>query len=80
MIPPIIFASYMTGGFVMNIEKSVSYSSAFSLEFLKDNFLQYIVGAMVFGVAMAVLSGLMTWILLIIFRRKRKSTPTDKME
>jgi glycosyltransferase involved in cell wall biosynthesis len=80
MIPPIIFASYVTGGFVMNIEKSVRYSSTFSLEFLKDNFLQYIVGAVVFGVVMAVLSGLMTWILLIIFRRKRKSTPTDKME
>jgi glycosyltransferase involved in cell wall biosynthesis len=70
MIPFILFASYLTGGLVLDNRQAIDYDSGITFEFVKKNFLQYFVGALVFGAAMAILSGLVTWLVLTIFRRK----------
>jgi uncharacterized protein (DUF2062 family) len=70
MIPFILFASYLTGGLVLDLHKDISFDSGITFEFVKKNFLQYIVGSLVFGAAMGILSGLVTWLLLSIFRKK----------
>lgn len=75
MIPPIIFASYVTGGFLLNNSKIIDYSSEITLEFVKDNLVQYLLGAVVFGLAMGILAGLFSWLLLTIFRRRHKTPP-----
>ena len=75
MIPPIIFGSYVTGGFLLNNPKPLDYSSGISLEFVKDNLVQYLLGALVFGLAMGILAGLSSWLLLTIFRRRHKTPP-----
>jgi glycosyltransferase involved in cell wall biosynthesis len=75
MIPLIIFGSYMTGGFIMNNSKTLEYSSGITLEFVKDNLVQYLLGAVVFGLAMGILAGLASWLLLTIFRRRHKTPP-----
>jgi len=71
MIPIIIFASFKTGGFFVEANKlNLRYSSGLSLDLIKDNFIQYIVGSLVFGVILAIVFGIITYILLLIFRKK----------
>ncbi len=71
MIPIIIFASFKTGGLFIEANKlSLKYNSGISLDLIKDNFIQYIVGSLVFGVILAIVFGIITYILLLIFRRK----------
>jgi glycosyltransferase involved in cell wall biosynthesis len=75
MIPFILFGSYLTGGLVLDNPRPFNFSTDINLEFVKDNLLQYILGAIVFGLAMGLLSGLLTWLLLAVFRRRRKNPP-----
>lgn len=75
MIPPIIFASYVMGGFFLKNSKILDYSSEITLEFVKDNVLQYLLGAVVFGLIMGILAGLLALLLLTIFRRRHKTPP-----
>ena len=70
LIPFIMFASYLTGGLVLNNHRELDLDSGITFEFVKKNFFQYIVGALVFGAAMGILSGLVSWLVLSIFRRK----------
>jgi glycosyltransferase involved in cell wall biosynthesis len=77
LIPFILFASYMTGGLVLDNHKALNFDSGITLEFVKKNFFQYILGALVFGTAMSILAGGITWILLTIFRRKQKKHPEN---
>lgn len=70
MIPFILFASYLTGGWVLNNPEGLAFDSGITLEFVKQNLWQYIVGALAFGAAMGLLAGLITWLLLNFFRKK----------
>lgn len=73
MIPFILFGSYITGGFILDTHKVIHYSSSLTLNFLKENLLQYVVGSLAFGLIMSVLAGTLTWLLLAAFRRSRKT-------
>lgn len=73
LIPFILFGSYMTGGLILNNPNPLDLDSGITMEFVKKNFLQYIIGALVFGAAMGILSGFVSYILLSIFRRKQIS-------
>ena len=70
MIPIIIFASFKTGGLFVEANKlNLRYSSGLSLDLIKDNLIQYIVGSLAFGVILAVVFGIITYISLLIFRK-----------
>jgi glycosyltransferase involved in cell wall biosynthesis len=72
MIPVIIYLSYLFGGFVYSEDVvNVAYSSSLTLRDVKINVLQYVYGSFVFAMAMSVVFGLLTYILLKIFRKKR---------
>ena len=71
MIPVIIFASFKAGGlFIESNKLNLIYNSGLSLDLIKDNLIQYIVGSLVFGVTLAVAFGILTYILLLIFKKK----------
>jgi glycosyltransferase involved in cell wall biosynthesis len=70
VVPFILIASYFTGGLVLNRHGTLYLHSGITMEFVKKNFWQYIIGSLVFGAAMSFLSGIVTWSLLKIFRRK----------
>jgi glycosyltransferase involved in cell wall biosynthesis len=73
LIPVILFLSYITGGLVLGTDtSSLEYSSSISFEWIKDNLIQYVVGSFVFGAVFAPLSGLVIYILLLIFRKKEQ--------
>lgn len=70
MIPLIIFASFKTGGlFIESNKLMLNYNSGISLDLIKDNLVQYIIGSLVFGVVLAITFGITTYISLLIFKK-----------
>jgi glycosyltransferase involved in cell wall biosynthesis len=70
MIPPILYLSYLTGGWILNMDQQLTFSSNISFDFIRDNFFQYVVGSLVFGCFLSLCSGLATFFLLKFFRKK----------
>jgi glycosyltransferase involved in cell wall biosynthesis len=69
LVPFILIASYFTGGLILDRNDVLNLDSGITMEFVKKNLFQYIIGSLVFGAAMSILSGLITWLLLHIFRK-----------
>jgi glycosyltransferase involved in cell wall biosynthesis len=74
MIPLILYLSYITGGIILGKGAGIDFSSNITLEFVTENLLQYILGSLVFGLILAGVLGLITYLALIIFRKN----PTGK--
>jgi glycosyltransferase involved in cell wall biosynthesis len=72
MLPLILYASYKTGGLILQNHKDISYSSGITLKFVEENFIQYILGALVFGLVFSIFCGLVTYFILTIFRKKQE--------
>jgi glycosyltransferase involved in cell wall biosynthesis len=70
MIPLILYLSYITGGYVLSVDTHPAFSKDISLAWVENNLLQYVVGSAVFAVIASVFSGLLTFLLLKVFRRK----------
>lgn len=71
MIPLILYSSYYLGGLALNQETNIlAFDEEFSLELLKDHMLQYVLGSFVLGILLAIVIGLITYLLLLIFRKK----------
>lgn len=71
MIPIILFASFKTGELFIEADKlNLVFNSEISFDLIKDNLIQYIVGSLVFGIALALVFGIITYILLLILRKK----------
>jgi uncharacterized protein (DUF2062 family) len=70
LIPFILIASYFTGGLVLDRQRTLNLDSGITMEFVKKNIFQYIIGSVVFGAAMSIFAGLVTWVLLKIIRNK----------
>ena len=71
MIPVLIFLSYKMGGFwVSHNAVDIPFSRNISLEMIRINLLQYIYGSITLAFAAGILFGLLTFILLKLFKRK----------
>jgi len=72
MIPLIIYLSFKTGGFVLGKgSENLGYSSGFSFDMITDDLYQYIIGALSFGTALSISLGLITFLLLALFRKRK---------
>ena len=72
-IPIILFCSYAAGGIVLGDDLSnMEYTSGITFQWIKQNLIQYILGSFVFGGVLAPLTGLTTYILLLLFRKRVK--------
>ncbi len=71
LLPLILYMSYKTGGWVLGIHNaSLKYSSGFGFQWIKENLVQYLLGSLLFGMALALVLGLITYVILSIFRKK----------
>ena len=78
MIPVILYLSYLTGSFIYPHQvANISYSQDLTVQDLKINLLQYIFGSFVFAFIMSIFFGLLTFILLRIFRKRKKIQGND---
>ncbi len=77
MIPLILYLSYISGGIVLGRGAGVDFRSSITLEFVTQNIFQYVLGALIFGLILAMVLGLITYIALLIFR-KQPETKAEK--
>ena len=71
MIPVVIFASYKTGSFWMgNNAMQIDFSSSITLDSIKKNLQQYIYGSITLAILAGIFFGLLTFILLKLFKNK----------
>lgn len=72
MIPFLLFGSYATGGWIMDRPMSLALDEV-TFETIRDSFLQYIAGSLIFAFLCGLLAGLLCITLLSVFR-KHQST------
>lgn len=71
LIPIIIFCSYKMGAIWMGANAGeLSFNSSISIASIQKNLLQYIAGSITLAVCAATVAGLVTFILLKLFKRK----------
>ncbi|MEZ4947953.1 MAG: DUF2062 domain-containing protein [Saprospiraceae bacterium] len=74
MIPLILFASYKMGGLVITPNeglKDLNWGDKLEIADVWDNFLQYIVGSFMLGTFLAVSVGLISYLLLTLFKKDK---------
>ncbi len=75
MIPLVLYLSYKTGGLVLGLSTSdLQYSSKISFEYIRTNIYMYALGSIVFAFAASISLGIISFILLSIFRKRRISS------
>ncbi len=70
MIPLLIYLSYQTGGIFIQSTENLSFDDQITFASVQHNLLQYFVGSIVFGAALAVFVGLFTGVLLMLIKKK----------
>ncbi|MFT3945551.1 MAG: DUF2062 domain-containing protein [Agriterribacter sp.] len=71
MIPLIVFVSYKMGAVWMEDGGGdLLFARDLTFDSVKNNFQQYIYGSITLAVSAAIVSGIVTWILLSLFRKK----------
>jgi glycosyltransferase involved in cell wall biosynthesis len=71
MIPIILYLSYISGGIVMGNGTGLGMDEGITFEFLTENLFQYVVGSVVFGAVLAGILGIITYVALLLFRKKQ---------
>jgi glycosyltransferase involved in cell wall biosynthesis len=75
-LPLILLASYATGGWILGLSpETASPDIGFGMQWIKDNLIQYLVGSLVFGVALAGVLGSLSYLLLSVFRKPAAGIP-----
>jgi glycosyltransferase involved in cell wall biosynthesis len=70
--PLVIFASFMTGKVWMGqTARDLIFSNGISFDTIRDNLLQYVLGAITLAIGAGIVAWLLSWGLLTIFRKKR---------
>jgi glycosyltransferase involved in cell wall biosynthesis len=71
MIPLILYASYMTGGFVLGTGVKIRYSADLTIHTFYFNLLQYIVGSIVLAIILSIFLGVSSFIILSLTRKNK---------
>jgi uncharacterized protein (DUF2062 family) len=71
MIPLLIGISYYVGSFFFENATLLPDFSSLTLDSIKDDFVQYAVGAVIFASLAAIVSFVISFVLLSVFRRKK---------
>jgi glycosyltransferase involved in cell wall biosynthesis len=71
MIPIILYLSYVTGGFVMNNGNNIMFSAGLSVKSFENNLLQYVIGSIVFAIILSIFAGIISFVILKLFRKER---------
>jgi uncharacterized protein (TIGR03546 family) len=70
-IPFIVFACLKVGGFFIENKTPLVFDENISMEMVKNNFAQYLVGSLIMGSFLSIVLGVLTYFLLQAFRKPR---------
>lgn len=71
MIPPLLFVSYLVGGYFVEDKIVFTSMSQLNLNMIHEHMMQYLVGAMVFAAAAGVLAFIVVMIIAKLFRSRK---------
>jgi glycosyltransferase involved in cell wall biosynthesis len=71
MIPILLYLSYVTGGLVIGTGSNIRFSANLTVKSFENNLIQYITGSIVLAGVMGIVAGVISFIILKIFRKKR---------
>jgi glycosyltransferase involved in cell wall biosynthesis len=74
MIPLLLYLSYKTGEYIMRGDSRIRFSTDLSVKSFENNLLQYVIGSIVFAIILSILAGIISFIILKLFRKKRMVT------
>jgi glycosyltransferase involved in cell wall biosynthesis len=69
IIPFIIYGSYHFGGLVITNDIPLDFSKELTFAAVSEHILQYLVGAVMLSLTAGIVGGLLSWLLLTIFRK-----------
>ena len=69
MIPVILFVSVKTGELVTGIETGINFHTEISFKTIKSLLMVYMTGSIVFATLFSILSGLISFLILAVFRK-----------
>lgn len=79
VIPILLYMSFVTGGLLLNQSSQFDFNPQFDFENIKNDLFQYYIGAIVFSVLAGLLSGIVSYFLLIAFRKEvNTESPSGK--
>ena len=71
MIPIVIYLSHLAGKLWMGDKATpLSFSQEITLDLIHNNFMQYVYGAITLAIIAGIVIGLLTYILIKIFKKK----------
>lgn len=71
MIPIILYLSYLSGSIALYGDYSPDIVGEITFEFIKSNFVQYIVGAFIFATLAGLLSAVVTYVIALLYKKER---------
>lgn len=71
-IPFLLYLSFITGGLILNQTSNGDFDAQFDFANIQNDLLQYYIGAVVFAAIAGLLSGILSYFLLLIFRKELK--------
>ena len=71
MIPVLLYLSFLIGGWFVENPTTGASLDIISLEFVKHNLYQYLVGSIIFAVAAGIVVTLLTWLTVSMMRKHR---------
>jgi len=74
IIPMVLYISFLTGGFLLNKKSNILFSKQFDLVNIKDDLLQYYLGALVLAILTGVIFWLISYFLLLLFRTNKTNS------
>ncbi|MEI6900879.1 MAG: DUF2062 domain-containing protein, partial [Bacteroidota bacterium] len=75
LIPFIFYLSYKIGGWIIGGEENtVKFQEGSRWIWIKANFVQYVTGSFILGIGLAITFGLLSYLLLMIFRKQAHKT------
>ena len=72
MIPVILYISFLTGGWLVGGDSTTVSLSVISLNYVKNNLYQYLVGSVVFAIVAGIAVMLLVWLAVFIMRWKKE--------
>jgi len=69
IIPFIVYGSYHFGGLVVTSDVPLDFSKELTFAAVGEHILQYMVGAVMLSIVVGLAGGLLSWLLLSIFRK-----------
>ena len=73
LIPVILYLSFVTGSIILGKGAHLHLVSPVTLEFVKNNVFQYVIGSIVLAVILSLLFGLIMYLFMKMIRKNREN-------